>query len=142
MNASIPIAADSGIDIRRYGRLMARLVPKVIQTEIENERALAIVESLMEKGDGGRTPEENVALDLLTVLIEKFEQRSYPIPEGDPAGALQLLMESKGLKAIDLAEVLGSRAKVSEILSAKRSISKTQAKQLGRFFHVSPAVFI
>ena len=62
--------------------------------------------------------------------------------ELDPVGALRFVMEDRGLKPADLASVLGSRAKAYEILSGKRSISKEQAKRLGQFFRVSPAVFI
>ena len=136
------IAAPSGIDVRRYGRLLAKFTPKVIQTEQENEESLAVVESLMERGDGNLTTEEVALLDLLGCLIQDFERRTYAPPEGDPAGALQVLMDGRELKPADLAGVLGSRAKVSEILSGKRAISKEQAKRLGVFFGVSPAAFI
>jgi len=51
-------------------------------------------------------------------------------------------MEGRSLRAIDLANVLGSRGKVSVILSRKRSISKEQARAPGEFFGVSPAAFI
>jgi hypothetical protein len=57
------------IDLKRYGRLLAKAVPRVIGTEEEHGRALAIVESLMEKGERNMTPEEDALLDLLTNLI-------------------------------------------------------------------------
>jgi HTH-type transcriptional regulator/antitoxin HigA len=136
------IAGRSGIDVRRYGRLLAKYTPKVIQTEDENEEALAVVESLMKRGDASLTAEEETLLHLLGHLIEEFERRTYRLPEGNPAGALQVLMDGRDLKAADLAGVLGSRAKVSEILSGKRAISKEQAKRLGGFFGVSPVAFI
>ena len=63
------------LNLKRYGRLLARAVPKVIKTEEENERALAIVESLMEKGEGNMTVEEDALLELLTDLIHDFESR-------------------------------------------------------------------
>ena len=130
------------MDIRRYGRLLAKFTPKVIENEAENEEALAVVESLMSRGDENLKAEELALLDLLGALIESFERRAYQLPEGDPAGTLEVLMEGRELKPIDLAQVLGSRAKVSEILSRKRAISKEQAKALGAFFGVSPAAFI
>ncbi|HEY1897560.1 MAG TPA: hypothetical protein VGG62_14870 [Terracidiphilus sp.] len=136
------VAAPSGINVKSYGRLMARFAPKVIKTGAENEAALAIVEKLIRKGDDGRSPEEEAALELLATLIEQFEEKAYPLPAGDPVGALKLLMESHDLKAIALAEIFGSRARTSEVLSGKRSISKEQAKRLGERFKVSPAVFI
>ena len=136
------IAGPSGIDVRRYGRLLAKFTPKIIQTEEENEESLAVVESLMKRGDANLTAEEETLLNLLGHLIEEFERRTYKLPEGDPAGALQVLMDGRKLKAADLAGVLGSRAKVSEILSGKRAISTEQAKRLGGFFGVSPVAFI
>ena len=64
------------LDLKRYGRLLARAVPKVIKTEEENERALAVVESLMEKGERTMTPEEDALLELLTELIHDFEEKA------------------------------------------------------------------
>jgi HTH-type transcriptional regulator/antitoxin HigA len=116
--------------------------PKVIETEAENKAALAIVEKLILKGDDKRSPEEEAALDLLATLIEQFEEKAYPLPSGDPVGALKLMMESHKLKAINLSDIFGSRGRTSEVLSGKRSISKEQAKRLEERFKVSPAVFI
>jgi HTH-type transcriptional regulator / antitoxin HigA len=76
------------------------------------------------------------------MLIEQYETRAYSPALGDPLGALKLLMESNDLRAIDLAELFGSRARISEVLSGKRTISKEQAKRLGKRFGVSAAVFI
>ena len=130
------------MDLRSYGRLLAKFSPKVIETEEENEEALAVVESLMERGEARLSTEELALLDLLGTLIEKFERETYDLPDGDPAGALEVLMDGRGLKPVDIAPVLGSRAKVSEVLSRKRAISKAQAKRLGEFFGVSPVAFI
>jgi HTH-type transcriptional regulator/antitoxin HigA len=67
---------------------------------------------------------------------------AYPMGEASPGEGIAFLLEQRGLKPVVLAKVLGSRGRVSEILSAKRSISKKQAKKLGEFFHVSAAAFI
>jgi len=137
-----PIAAPSGLDVKIYGRLLAKFAPKVIETEAENEAALAIIEQLILKGDGKRSPKEEAALGLLSSLVEQFEDTAYPLPDAEPREVLRDLMEHNGLKAIDLAGVFGSRARVSEVLSGKRSISKEQAKRLGERFRISPAAFI
>lgn len=139
--ASNTIASPaSGIDVKAYGRLLQKFVPKAIETEAENDAALAIVEGLMKKAR--LSHEETALLELLAQLIERFEERAYPMPDVEPAEALRELMEQNGLKAADLATEFGSRAKVSQVLSGKRSISKEQAKRLAARFHVSPAVFI
>jgi HTH-type transcriptional regulator/antitoxin HigA len=142
MSTNHIIAGPSGMDVRRYGRLLAKCAPKVIENERENEEALAVVESMLERGEENLDPEELALLDLLGALIETFERGAYNLPEGDPVGALEVLMEGRNLKPIDLAGVLGSRARVSEILSHKRAISKDQARRLAEFFSVSPAAFI
>ena len=121
---------------------MARVVPKVIETEAENEVALKLIEALMEKGEDNLTPEEDSLFGLVASLIESFESRTYAISEGTPEGALRFLMDSHGLRQIDLAEILGSRGRASDILSGRRRISKEQAKKLASRFRVSPAVFI
>jgi HTH-type transcriptional regulator/antitoxin HigA len=142
MIALDPIASADSLNIGRYGRLLAKFAPKVIATEAENEAALAIVESLMKKGDDGRTHEEEAILELLLNLTEQFERAEYHLPEGSPLGALRYLMEANDLKAVELAPLLGGRGRVSDILAGRRGISKEQARRLAERFHVSPAVFI
>ncbi|MFN3323399.1 MAG: type II toxin-antitoxin system HigA family antitoxin [Bryobacteraceae bacterium] len=130
------------LDLKRYGRLLAKAVPRVIRTEGENERALAIVESLMEKGEKNLTPEEDELLDLLVDLIHDFEEKAYPIPKSEPHKMVAFLLEQRGLAPKDLWPVLGSKSRVSEILAGKRSISKDQARKLAEFFHVGADLFI
>src|ERR1700676_5265130 len=66
------------IDLKRYGWVLAQTVPRIITTEEENERALSIVESMLEKGERNMTPEEDALLDLLTNLIRDYEATAYP----------------------------------------------------------------
>jgi HTH-type transcriptional regulator / antitoxin HigA len=131
------------IDLRRYGRLLAKAAPRVITTIDENDRALAMVESLMEKGERNLTPEEDALLDLLTNLIRAFEAGAYsPREKSKPHELVAFLLEQRGLAPKDLWPVIGSKSRVSEILGGKRSISKDQAKRLSEFFHVGAELFI
>ena len=131
------------IDLKRYGRLLAKTAPRVIATEEENERALAIVEGLMEKGERGLTPEEDALLDLLTNLIRAYEAVAYPPREkSTPHEILAFLLEQRGLAPKDLWPVIGSKSRVSEILAGRRSVSKEQAKKLAKFFRVRADLFI
>jgi HTH-type transcriptional regulator / antitoxin HigA len=131
------------IDLKRYGRLLAKAVPRIITTEEENERALAIVESMLEKGERNMTPEQDALLDLLTNLIRDYEASAYPARKRTkPHEMAAFLLEQRGLKAADLWPVIGSKGRVSEILSGKRSISKEQAKKLADFFRVGVELFI
>lgn len=131
------------IDRKRYARLLVKAVPRVIRTEEENARALAIVESLMEKGERHMTPEEGELLDLLTNLIRSYEATAYP-PRGSskPHEMVAFLLEQRGLSPKDLWPVIGSKSRVSEILAGKRSISKNQARKLAEFFRLSADLFL
>jgi HTH-type transcriptional regulator/antitoxin HigA len=130
------------IDPRKYGRLLARATPVVVQTEKENERLLAEIETLMAKGEDRLTPEEDALLELLVRLVESYESRAYPEMKASPKDLVAFLLEQRGLAASALLPVLGSKGRVSEFLSGRRGASKEQAKRLGEFFHVSPAAFI
>jgi len=130
------------LDQGKYKQLLVRVVPTAIESEAENERALGILERLLSKGEDKLTPEEDALVELLTQLVEHFEKRAYPRKKSSPPDVIRFLLKQRGLKPVDVAEVLGSRGRVSEILSGKRSVSKDQAKRLGGFFHVSPALFI
>ena len=122
-----------------YGELLAQYQPKAIETETENEAAILLAESLEHRQ---RTPEENTLLELLIILIERFEENSYPLPDVASHKMLLHLMEARHMKQEELVGVIGSRGVVSEIVNGKRSISKAQAKTLGQLFHVSPSLFI
>ena len=126
---------------QKYGRLLSRTLPTVIKTEEENDRAILLVEKLLEKGDK-ISLEENALLDLLWSLIADFEEKFYQPRDASPQEVLIELMNARGLKQTDLAEVLGSKSRVSEIINGKREISKTQAKAIANFFSVSAELFI
>ncbi len=122
-----------------YGELLAQYQPKAIETEAENEAAILLAESLEHHQ---RTPEEDTLLELLIILIERFEENSYPLPDVASDKMLLHLMEARNIKQEELVGVIGSRGVVSEIVNGKRSVSKAQAKTLGQLFHVSPSLFI
>lgn len=129
------------INPQKYGKLLARVRPTVIRTEDENDRMLALVEQLMAKGDS-LTPEEGELLRLLSKLIADFEEEFYHLHNAKPHEVLQELMAARGLKQGDLAQLLGSKGRVSEVINGKRAISKAQAKALADYFHVSVELFI
>jgi HTH-type transcriptional regulator/antitoxin HigA len=129
------------IDVTRYKRLLSQTMPVVIETEQENDRVLAIVERLMEKGEN-LSPEEEKILRLFTRLIQDFEERFYHLREAKPLEVLRHLMESRGVKQTHLWELFGSKGIASEVLNGKRGISKTQAKALAEYFHVAADLFI
>jgi len=123
-----------------YTQLLAKYQPKIIETEAENDRVIALVQELEHKAN--RSLEEDAILELLLTLIEKFEEENYPIPSGTPHSVLLHLMEASDLKQENLIGVIGSRGVVSEVINGKRSISKAQAKALAKFFSVNVGLFI
>lgn len=129
-------------DVRRYGRLLAQKVPVAIRTEAECKRAIAEIDSLLRKGSSNLSPEEERLLDLLSILVERYEDETEEFPPSPPHRMLQFLMEQNDLKQADLVNIFGSSGRVSEIVNGKRAISKAQAKALGEFFKVSPELFI
>jgi len=130
------------IDERRYGRLLARALPAVIETDAENERMLDKVEALMDKGEK-RSAEEDKLLVLMARLVEDFEARNCPIHEPTPGRLLAYMIEQRGLKQVDLLPVLDcSKSFMSEMVSGRREISKANAKKLAAFFGKPVELFI
>jgi HTH-type transcriptional regulator / antitoxin HigA len=129
------------IDNKKYARVLAKVLPRVITTDEDHERMLAEVEKLMDKGEH-RTTEEDAALDLLVRLIKDYEEEHHPLPDPGPHEMLVYLMEQRSLKQADLLPIFKSRGYVSDVVNAKRDISKVHAKQLAKFFEVSASLFI
>jgi HTH-type transcriptional regulator / antitoxin HigA len=121
-----------------YGKLLAEYKPKTITTEEENEQVIAIAQDLEHRPN--RTPEEEMLLELLVNLIEKFEETHYPIPQGTPHSMLIHLMEARNITSEALAEALGSSEIVLEIING-HTISQAQAEALAEYFHVDASLF-
>jgi HTH-type transcriptional regulator/antitoxin HigA len=126
------------IDDVRYGELLAHALPRVIETDEENERLIAELERLDSRG---KSPEEEKLAELLTLLIEQFE-RKYDLGRAEPLDALTYLMEERGLRQRDLMTVFGASSTASDVLNGKRQISKRHAKKLAEFFSVPASLFI
>ena len=103
------------------------MIPKVIKTEKDYESALARINDLMDADPG--TPEGD-ELELLVTLVELYEKTKHPIDLPDPVEAIKFRMEQLGLKQKDLIPLIGSRSKVSEVLSRQRSLSITMIRKL------------
>lgn len=127
------------IDDIAYAGLLAHALPRVIETDEENERAIAELERLDSLAQ--KTPEEGSLAELLTVLVERFEKR-YDLGHADPLDALKALMEDRGLRQRDLIPVFGASSVVSDVLTGKRAISKQHARKLAVFFSVPAGLFI
>lgn len=124
-----------------YSKLLSQYQPKLIRTEAENEKALAIVEELMHRPN--RSVEEDELYELLIILIEKFEREFYAPGEGSTAHSMLLfLMEQQEIKPDDLVGVMGNQEVVAEIIEGRQEMTQEQAKAAGEFFKVAPSLFI
>jgi HTH-type transcriptional regulator/antitoxin HigA len=126
----------------KYGELLLDVLPQKIETEEENERYLKIIEKLFQKGSENFTPEEDKLFDLLTLLIEEYEEKAYPFPDVSPHETLKILLEDRGMKQKDLIPIFGSPGVVSEILNGKRPITLKTAKKLAEFLKLSNYEFL
>ncbi len=124
-----------------YADLLARTLPKVIETEEENEHYLKLLEDLDER-EGHLTSAEERLASLLTLLIEDFEGRHYQLNRATPIEALQELMAAHGLKQKDLVDIFGTPSIASEVLAGKRKLTTDHIRKLGQRFGVSPELFL
>ncbi len=106
-----------------YASLLGGVLPKVIESEEENELFLAEVEKLMALGED-LTPEQLQLMNLLASLIEQFEEQHYALRPATPLEVLNELVLQRELKQKDLVPVFSSQDIASEVLNGKRSISK------------------
>ncbi len=123
-----------------YSALLTKFPPKVIRTEKENETYTEILYDL-DRRSKTLTPAEKELAELLTLLIEDFEEKQYHLPRTKPLDVLRFLMDQHGLKQKDLVDVFGTPSVVSEVLSGKRELNKDHIKRLSDRFHVSPELF-
>ena len=103
--------------------------PKLIENEVEHEAAIRELGYLWDL-----QPDEGTAefqqLELLGHLIEEYEKGAFPIDAPDPVAAIQFYMEQHDLEQTDLARLLNSRSRASEILSGKKNLSLRQIRML------------
>lgn len=106
---------------------------KVIHSAEDYERALAAAEKLMDAEPD--TPDADI-LEVLTLLIELYENRVYPMEAPGALDALNFRMEQMGASQSDLADLLGSKSRASELLRGKRTLNMKQARTLYQEWHV------
>ncbi|SRR5258706_11120721 len=124
-----------------YATLLSSTLPAVIHSEAENERCIRRLEELDRKGSRMSAAERRMA-DLLTLLIEDFEEKHYALKTASPLEVLSELMQANNLKQKDMLDVFGTPSIVSEVLHGKRQLTTEHIRRLSRRFHVSPEVFI
>lgn len=110
-----------------------------IRTEADYDAALEYIAILMDKE---RTKVETDDLDVLTTLVENYEDRVHPVDFPDPVSAIKFRMDQLDLKPTDLAPYIGSRSKVSEVLSGKRSLTLSMIRALNKHLDIPADILI
>jgi HTH-type transcriptional regulator/antitoxin HigA len=118
---------------------MSKSKIRPIRTEADYETALARIDALMDAEAGTPQGEE---LDVLTDLVELYESKHIPMGHPSPVAAIEFRMEQAGLTQRDLVPFIGSRAKVSEVLSGKRQLTMAMARALHEHFGIPADVLL
>lgn len=134
------MSATLEINDAAYRELLTKSLPRPIHTGEEHQRLTAQLLELDERES--RTPEEDALAEVLTLLIEDYEEKHYPMPRVSPHDSLRALMEERGLRHKDVWPVIGNKGAATEVLNGRRSISKAQAKRLAEFLRVPVDLFI
>lgn len=138
-------AAHNQFDIRAiqasWQAFDAKAHLRPIHDEESYDRMVALMNSLLDvAGDDEDHPLSSL-LDLVGDMVSKYEQEQHAIDQASPKDTLRFLMEVRGLKQEDLSSIV-PQSNLSAILAGKRKISATLAGKLGKFFGISPAVFV
>ena len=123
-----------------YAELLSKSLPAVIHGEPENERCIRLLEQLDAKER--LTAAERRMAELLTLLIEDFEERHYALKPASPLEVLKELMAANHLRQKDLVNIFGTPSIASEVLNGRRKFTVEHIRKLSQRFAVSPEVFI
>lgn len=121
--------------------LILRDIMKItpIRTNEDYERTLRRIEEIFDAKPG---TDEGDELEVLSILVDEYERREFPIDLPTPLEALKFRMDQLGMEQKDLAKLLGSRSHTSEILSGKRPLSLNHMRILYRELGIPAEVFI
>ena len=112
---------------------------KAIKTEKDYNTALNRLEEIFHAEID--TPEGDEA-EVLSILIEKYEDEQYPIGMPDPIEAIKFRMEQMGMNQKDLADIVGFTSRVSEILNRKRKLTLNMIRKLSAKLHIPTEVLV
>lgn len=110
-----------------------------IRSEADHDAALAEIERLFQAEPG---TEDGDKVEILAALVEAYERRVYPMPHVAPLDMLKFMMDQNGRSQADLAHLLNSRSRASEILNGKRDLTLDQIRLLSRTWYIPAAALI
>ena len=112
---------------------------KPIKNEQDYENALERLEIIF---DAKPNTKEGDEAEILSMLIDNYENQYYPIEAPDPIEAIKIRMEEMNLKQKDLIGVIGGKSRVSEILNKKKKLTVDMIRELERILHISASVLV
>ncbi|UAM98375.1 helix-turn-helix domain-containing protein [Polaribacter litorisediminis] len=110
-----------------------------IRNEKDYQKALDRIEDIFDSKKG---TEEGDELEILSILIDQYENENFPIGMPDPIEAIKFRMEQMGMNQKDLAEVVGFKSRVSEILNKKRKLTLDMIRKLNTNLHIPTEVLV
>ena len=110
-----------------------------IHTEEDYQKALDRIEEIFDAKPGSIEGDE---LEILGILVDEYEKKQFPIEAPKPVEAIKFRMDQLGIEQKDLAKILGSKSRASEILSGKRSLSLRQIKLLYKKLAIPAEILI
>ena len=112
---------------------------KPIKTEKDYERSLERLELIFDANPDSKEGDE---AEILSMLIDSYENKHYPIEAPDPIEAIKVRMEEMNLKQKDLVGVIGGKSRVSEILNKKKKLTVEMIRELEKILHISASVLV
>jgi HTH-type transcriptional regulator/antitoxin HigA len=112
---------------------------KLIKTDVDYQKALKRLEEIFDAKIG--TPESDEA-DILGLMVDEYEKKHYQLDAPDPIEAIKIRMEEMQLKQVDLADAIGGKNRVSEILNRKRKLTVEMIRNLTKRLNLSAGLLI
>ena len=112
---------------------------RMIKTEEDYQNALKRIEKIFDAPEKSPEGEES---EILSILLEKYEDTNFPIESPDPIEAIKFRMEQMGISNKELAKILGYKSRVSEIFTKKRKLSLAMIRKLHSHLSIPTEVLI
>jgi len=112
---------------------------KPIKTEKDYDKALERLEVIFDASPNSKEGDE---AEILSLLIENYENEYYPIEAPDPIEAIKIRMEEMEFKQKDLVGVIGGKSRVSEILNKKKRLTVEMIRKLEEKLHISASILV
>jgi HTH-type transcriptional regulator / antitoxin HigA len=125
----------------RYLDLVRQFPLRPLSTDADLDGAVAVIDGLIDRPT--LTAAEQDYLDVLSDLVEAFEDEAKPMPPVSDANLLRFLIEQKGVTQARAATGAGiAESTISEVLAGKRKLNRAQIAKLAKYFHIEPAAFL